>query len=67
MLKVYHAPKTRGFRVIWLCEELGLPYLHRLAHRDCARRDRYHSLRWIGVGAAALPGQQGSCRIRETI
>ena len=26
MLKVYHAPKTRGFRVIWLCEELGMPY-----------------------------------------
>ncbi|NIO43351.1 MAG: glutathione S-transferase family protein [Burkholderiales bacterium] len=26
MLKIYHAPRTRGFRVIWLCEELGTPY-----------------------------------------
>ena len=26
MLKIYHAPRTRGFRVIWLCEELGIPY-----------------------------------------
>lgn len=26
MLKIYHAPNTRSVRVIWLCEELGLPY-----------------------------------------
>ncbi len=26
MLRVYHAPGTRSIRVIWLCEELGLPY-----------------------------------------
>ena len=26
MLQIYHAPRTRGFRVIWLCEELSLPY-----------------------------------------
>lgn len=26
MLKIYHAPNTRGVRVIWLCEELGLAY-----------------------------------------
>jgi len=26
MLKIYHAPGTRGFRVIWLCEELAIPY-----------------------------------------
>ncbi len=26
MLKIYHAPRTRGFRVIWLCEELDTPY-----------------------------------------
>ncbi|HUU74199.1 MAG TPA: glutathione S-transferase family protein [Burkholderiales bacterium] len=26
MLKIHHAPGTRGFRVIWLCEELGTPY-----------------------------------------
>lgn len=26
MIRVYHAPNTRSIRVIWLCEELGLPY-----------------------------------------
>lgn len=26
MLKIYHAPRTRGFRVVWLCEELETPY-----------------------------------------
>ena len=26
MLKIYHSPGTRGFRVIWVCEELSLPY-----------------------------------------
>ena len=26
MLKVYHAPNTRSLRVIWLLEEMGLPY-----------------------------------------
>ena len=26
MLKLYHSKGTRGFRVIWLCEELGIEY-----------------------------------------
>jgi glutathione S-transferase len=26
MISIYHAPNTRGFRAIWLCEELGLDY-----------------------------------------
>ena len=26
MLKIYHSPATRGFRVIWVCEELSIPY-----------------------------------------
>ena len=26
MLKVYHAPRTRSIRILWLLEELGLPY-----------------------------------------
>ena len=26
MLTIYHVPTTRGTRVIWLCEELGLDY-----------------------------------------
>ena len=26
MITIYHAPGTRSIRVIWLCEELGIPY-----------------------------------------
>ena len=26
MLRIYHSPGTRGFRVIWACEELSVPY-----------------------------------------
>jgi glutathione S-transferase len=26
MLKIYHSSGTRGFRVIWICEELSVPY-----------------------------------------
>ncbi|MGI9475617.1 MAG: glutathione S-transferase family protein [Hyphomicrobiaceae bacterium] len=26
MLKIYHSKGTRAFRVIWACEELGVPY-----------------------------------------
>lgn len=26
MLQIYHVPTTRGTRVIWLCEELEIPY-----------------------------------------
>lgn len=25
-MKIYYAPNTRAVRVVWLCEELGLPY-----------------------------------------
>lgn len=26
MIEIYHAPRTRSNRVVWLCEEMGLPY-----------------------------------------
>jgi glutathione S-transferase len=26
MLTIYHVPRTRSLRVVWLCEEMGLPY-----------------------------------------
>ncbi len=26
MIRIYHAPRTRSVRVIWLCEELNIPY-----------------------------------------
>lgn len=26
MIRIFHAPRTRSIRVVWLCEEMGLPY-----------------------------------------
>lgn len=26
MLTLYHAPRSRSFRILWLLEELGVPY-----------------------------------------
>jgi len=26
MLKIHHLPRARGLRVVWLCEEMALPY-----------------------------------------
>lgn len=26
MLKIFHTPRTRSLRVVWLCEEMGVPY-----------------------------------------
>jgi glutathione S-transferase len=26
MIKIYHTPPTRSVRIVWLCEEMGLPY-----------------------------------------
>ena len=38
MLRIHHVPATRGFRVIWLCEELEVPY--EIVHVDFSRRYR---------------------------
>ena len=26
MLTIFHAPPTRSFRIVWMCEEMGVPY-----------------------------------------
>lgn len=31
MLTIFHAPRSRSTRVVWLCEEMGLPYEVRAA------------------------------------
>ena len=38
MLRIHHVPATRGFRLIWLCEELDLPY--EIVRVDFSRRYR---------------------------
>lgn len=42
-MKIYHAPNTRAVRIVWLMEELGLPYeLVRFALGDPAMRAPDH-------------------------
>ena len=43
MLRIHHVPATRGFRVIWLCEELDVPY--EIVPVDFSRRYRA-SVEW---------------------
>ena len=38
MLRIHHFPATRGFRIIWLCEELDVPY--EIVRVDFSRRYR---------------------------
>ena len=39
MMKLYYAPRTRAVRVVWLLEELGLPYaLERVEFQPPARK-----------------------------
>ena len=38
MIRIHHVPATRGFRVIWLCEELDVPY--EIVRVDFSRRYR---------------------------
>jgi hypothetical protein len=44
MLTLYHAPRSRSFRILWLLEELGVPYdtdsayAERLAARPAMHR-----------------------------
>lgn len=46
MIKLHHAPHTRGMRVIWLCEEMGLPY--ELAPVPFPPDDKYRARNPIG-------------------
>ena len=34
MIRLYHAPATRSLRILWLLEELGVPYEIKRYRRD---------------------------------
>ena len=38
-MKIYHSQHTRGFRIIWLCEELCIPY--ELVTVDFSKANRF--------------------------
>ena len=46
MIKLYHSKGTRGFRVIWLCEELGIEY--EVEKVDFSREYRFSS-EWLKI------------------
>jgi hypothetical protein len=33
MLKIFHAPRSRSHRIVWLCEEMGVPSFFSSAKR----------------------------------
>ncbi len=41
MLKVYGHPQTRSFRVLWMVEELGIPYEHEPLRGPDTRKPEY--------------------------
>jgi glutathione S-transferase len=45
MITVHHLNNSRSQRILWLLEELGLPYEIRRYRRDCARCIRWASRR----------------------
>ena len=46
MIKIYHSTGTRGFRVIWLCEELGIDY--EVEKVDFSKEHRFSS-EWLQI------------------
>lgn len=46
MIKLYHSKGTRGFRVIWLCEELGIEY--EVEKVDFSKEYRFSS-EWLKI------------------
>ena len=46
MLTIYHSAGTRGFRVMWVCEELGVPYETRTVDFSAQYR---HSPEWRAI------------------
>lgn len=59
MLKIYHRPRMRSLRVIWLCEELGIPYEIATAGATAAERaaPEYRKLNPVGKVPAISDGE----------
>ena len=63
MLKIHHAPRARGLRVIWQCEEMGLPY--EIAPVSFPPPDTYKALN--PMGAVPFLEDEGGVAINESI
>jgi glutathione S-transferase len=63
MLKIHHLPRARGLRVVWQCEEMGLPY--EIAPVSFPVPESYRKLNPIG----ALPflEDEGGVAMNESV
>jgi glutathione S-transferase len=57
MLTLYYAPRTRAVRILWLLEELAVPY--RLVAGEFARPSRTFTQQ-TPLGGATEPARAGS-------
>lgn len=72
MLKIYHSPATRGFRVMWVCEELGVPYEIRpvdfsASYRHSAEWRAMHPISKVPVMDDGSLRMHGSCAMIQYI
>jgi glutathione S-transferase len=59
MLNIFHVPNTRSFRVIWLCEELALPYKLTAVDFSAAYREspEWRALNPVGKVPVMIDGE----------
>ena len=65
MLTIYHSPGTRGFRVMWVCEELAVPYEIRPVNfsADYRRSTEWRAIHPVGKVPVM---DDGSLRMHES-
>ena len=63
MIKIYNFPRGRGVRVVWLCEEMGLPY--RIEAVSFPPSDSYRSIN--PLGQVPFLEDEGGVAINESI
>ena len=63
MIKIYNFPRGRGARVIWLCEEMGLPY--RIVPVSFPPSDEYRALN--PLGQVPFLEDEGGVAINESV
>jgi glutathione S-transferase len=63
MLKIYNFPRGRGVRVVWLCEEMGIPY--KLEPVSFPPSDAYRKIN--PLGQVPFLEDEGGVAINESI
>ncbi|MBV9329967.1 MAG: glutathione S-transferase family protein [Alphaproteobacteria bacterium] len=63
MIKIYNFPRGRGVRVVWLCEEMGLPY--RIEPVSFPPSDEYRRIN--PLGQVPFLEDEGDVAINESI